>query len=144
MKKNIIKIFLFFLFLSQFSTVLSATSTPTPKPTPDPIILPEDIEGAKKMGEKAWKAIPESLEEAWNDAVIIWQKMAEHIKNFWDLKIKPILESFWKKIEKEILIRKPIIEEEFEKEKKEMKEDIESGAPKAGKNLWERFRELIK
>ena len=134
------------MFLSQFSTVLSATPTPTttPKPTSDPIILPESIEGAKKMGEKAWKAIPEGLEKAWNDAVIIWQKMIEDIKNFWNLKIKTILESFWKKIEKEILIRKPIIEEEFEKEKIEMKEDIESGAPKAGKNLWERFRELIK
>ena len=51
---------------------------------------------------------------------------------------------FWERIErsfkKEVKRRQPIIEEEFKKEQKEMKTE----APKIGKSLWERLKELIK
>jgi len=36
--------------------------------------------------------------------------------------------------------RKPIIEEEFKKEKEELKEEV----PEVTKSLWEKFKELIK
>lgn len=98
--------------------------------------VPEDIEEAKEMGERAIeigkRRIPETIKELWNERVLpMWKKMYEWFKvNIW-LKIQP-------RIEEEIERRVPIIKEEFEKEKQEMKEEL----PEITKTLWERLKEL--
>lgn len=103
--------------------------------------VPETIEGAGEIGEKAWKEIekemPNILEKLWNERVVpVWKNMwywfESKIKNFW----QKVQELFGKEVEK----RKPIIEQEFEKEKQEIKQEL----PKVGQSFWERFKKLIK
>jgi len=114
-----------------------------------PIAPPENLEGAKKMGEKALettqKELPGILEKIWKEEVLpIWQKMYDWFKvNIW-----PKIESLFKtkiqpQITKEVEKRKPIIGEEFQKEKKEMKESVPTTKTTV-LNLWEKFKELIK
>lgn len=60
-------------------------------------------------------------------------------KNIWNAHIGPKIEILWQDIKellgKEIEKRRPIIEEELEKEVEEKKKELPS--------LWERFKELI-
>jgi len=104
-----------------------------------PITRPETLEEAKEMGKRAFettqKELPRILEKIWKEEVLpVWQKMYDWFKeNIWS-KITP-------RAKEEIEKRKPVIEEEFKKEKEELlKEEI----PKVGKSLWEKFKELIK
>lgn len=110
---------------------------------------PTTTEGAKKWLENIWELIkeklPGTLKKIWNEEILpVWQKMGDRAKNIWNSYLYPRLENIWQKIKsvfgEEIEERKPIIEKEFEKEKEEMKGD----APKVGKSLWERFKELIR
>jgi len=107
---------------------------------------PETFGEAKEMGEKALKTtqreLPGILDKIWKEDVLpVWQKMYRWFKiNIW-----PTIESWFKKeveprVKEEAERRKPIIEEEFKKEKEEVKEEL----PGVTKSLWERFKELIK
>ena len=111
-----------------------------------PITLPETLEEAKEIGERAAKEtierLPGILEKIWKEEVLpIWQRMYDwFMTNVW-----PKVESWFKKeveprAKEEIEKRKPIIEEEFKKEKEELKEEV----PEVTKSLWEKFKELIK
>jgi len=66
-------------------------------------------------------------------------KTIDWIKYIWNSYIKLKFKETWQKINsflgKEIENRKPEVQQEFEKEKQEMKDDIP--------NLWQRFKELI-
>ncbi|MEA3344488.1 MAG: hypothetical protein U9Q16_02310 [Patescibacteria group bacterium] len=66
-------------------------------------------------------------------------KTIDWIKYIWNSYIKLWLKGIWQKINsflgKEIENRKPEVQQEFEKEKQEMKDDIP--------NLWQKFKELI-
>ena len=116
---------------------------------------PETLEEVKTIGMKALKLLPETLKGIWQEALGIWQTMGKRAKNFSDSYIWPWFQNILHKIQssfgKEIKQRKPMfnelkihftsdIEEEFKKEKEEMKTEI----PKVGKSLWERFKEIIK
>ena len=105
---------------------------------------PETLEEVKTIGMKALKLLPETLRGIWQEALDIWQIMGKKAKNFSDSYIWPWFQNILHKIQssfgKEIKQRKPVIEEEFKKEKEEMKTEI----PKVGKSLWERFKEIIK
>jgi predicted PurR-regulated permease PerM len=102
------------------------------------IKIPETLREAKEMGEKAlkeaWKQLPGIIEKIWEEQVLpVWQKM-------W----KWFQENVWQKIaslfQKEAEKRKPIIEEEFQKEKEELKEEL----PGTTKSLWEKLKEFLK
>ena len=102
------------------------------------IKVPETLEGAKEMGERALKEarkqLPGIIEKIWKEQVLpVWQKM-------W----KWFQENIWQKIaslfQKEAEKRKPIIEEEFQKEKEELKEEL----PGTTKSLWEKLKEFLK
>lgn len=106
---------------------------------------PENIEEAKELGEKALettqKEMPGLVEKIFNEEVLpIWQKMYDWVKaNIW-----PKIEGFFEKfIKPEVEKRKPVIEEEFEKEKQEMKEEVKNTLPQVLKSLWEKFKDLI-
>lgn len=105
---------------------------------------PETLEETKSVGIKALKIFPAVFKEMWQEALGVWQDIFQKIKNFWVKYINPWFQSLWGRIEhsfrKEAKRREPIIEEEFKKEQKEMAEE----APKVGKSLWERFKDLIK
>jgi len=111
-----------------------------------PLQPPETLEEAKEMGKKALevsqKELPGILEKVWKEEVLpTWQKMYDWFKiNIW-----PKIASWFKKeveprVKEEVEKRKPIIGEEFKKEKEEIKEEL----PEVGKSLWEKFKELIK
>ena len=111
-----------------------------------PLQPPETLEEAKEMGKKALevsqKELPGILEKVWKEEVLpIWQKMYDWFKaNIW-----PKIESWFKKeveprVKEEVEKRKPIIGEEFKKEKEELKGEV----PEVTKSLWEKFKELIK
>jgi len=121
------------------------------------IETPETFEEAEEMGKGFLKEtkerLPRILEKIWEEEVIpVWKKMYEKWRNWWNSYIYPWLQNVWQKILKllgrEIEERKPIIEEQFEKEKEELKqelkEEIKKEAPEVGKTLWEKFKELIK
>jgi hypothetical protein len=111
---------------------------------------PENLEEAKQLGEKAVeftkKEGPGLMQKVWTDeALPIWKKMFEWVKTrFWDDWIGPWLKNIWAKsvsiFKGEVSERKPVVEEEFQKEKQELKKE----APEVGKTLWQKFQELIK
>ena len=135
MKKAITILILFGLLLPSFYFVQAANQSPKP---------PQTLKEAEIVGGKILKLLPETLKEIWQEALEIWQAIKKRVKNFCDSYIWPWFQNIWQKIQfsfgKEIKEKKPIIEEEFKKEKEEMKTEI----PKVGKTLWERFKEIIK
>ena len=126
-KKGVVAILLVSLF--SFGNFAAAQSS---------LDQPETVEEAKELGKKALeigkKELPGIIEKIWEQEVLpIWQKMYNwFLENIWA--------EVWPYAEKEIEKRRPLIEEEFEKEKQELREE----APELGKSLWQRFKELIK
>ena len=109
------------------------------------IKLPGNLEEIKDAGLKALGFIPEFLKRIWDGFSGFCLKVWNFLKNIWNSYIFPFFDNLWQKtLGKEIRERKPVIEEEFKKEKKEMKEEIKAGLPNTLKSLWERFKELIK
>ena len=102
------------------------------------ITAPETIEEAKSFGEKIFQQLPKAIKRIWKEEVIpLWEKT--WVK-WWHSFIKPSIQKIWQKILTLFKKRKPIIKEEFEREKKEMKGEL----PKVKNDLWERFKELWK
>lgn len=141
------KIFLRIILFITISSVLVNVVLPSvsfAQSSPQASGLPETLEGAKSVGIKALRLFPETFKGIWQEALGAWQVIFKKIKNFWANYINPWFQSLWGTIDnsfkKELKRREPIIEEEFKKEQKEIKEE----APRVGKSLWERFRELIK
>ena len=125
------------------------------------IKAPETIEEAKGVTERGFKKVledlPEILKKIWREEVLpVWRKMGDWFRNIWENYIKSSLHDFWysslkPKIQsflerikellgKEVEERKPIIEEEFKKEKEELMEEL----PGVTKSLWERFKALLR
>jgi len=104
----------------------------------------ESLEEFKKSDKKFLEFFPKAIKGAWQEALKVWRKIADWIKNIWDSYIFPWIQGVWQKIsdffKKEVWERKLIteIEEEFkvveEKEK----------TPEEEKNLWEKFWERLK
>lgn len=84
--------------------------------------------------------IGEWLSSLWQETLKICQNIVDWAKNIWDSYIYPWFQDICQKTEE----RKPVIEQEFEKEKEEMKKDI----PGVSKSLWDqlsqKFKEITK
>ena len=104
---------------------------------------PETLEEAKTLGERVLIGFPQALKEPWQQALAVWGKMFNWFKDFYQSYISSWLRGIWYKVlsvlGKEVEKRKPEIQEGFEEEKQEMKEE----SVKTGKSLWQRFKELI-
>ncbi len=98
-----------------------------------PIKAPDTLEDAKSFAINIITAMPEGIKGAWEEAKEIWQKTWVSWWKNWG-------KGHWQGIEN----RGPMIKEEFQKEKQEMKEEIEKETRSIEKNIWERFKELIK
>jgi len=141
--KSIITKYLLSFLLISFLLTNTAYSL-----TQEPTEAPRTLEEAESLGERILFGFPEALKKPWEEALVIWGKIANWFRGFWNSYILPLFQSVWYNISsflgKEVERRKPEIKEEFEKEKKEMKEEIKVEVPKIGESIWQRFKELIK
>ena len=103
-----------------------------------------------------WQKLGENVTNWWKTSLLPWLKSiiptlkswsSETISWFsgiWYETIKPWISNLLDKIKgflgEEITERKPVIEQEFEKEKQEIKQEI----PEVSKGLWQRLKELFK
>jgi len=101
-----------------------------------PLHAPKDLEEIQEFGEGMLEAskeqLPDIIKRLWNEDVMpLWQKMYD----WFDLNIgSKFKEVFDEEVEK----RRPVVEQEYEKEKEEVKEEL----PIVTQNLWERLLEL--
>ena len=130
-----------------------------------PIEVPKTIEEGKnvviKAAEKIIELLPEIIKRTWREDVIpLWEKMWQWFKDFWRSyatktfnyvwysNLKPIIkssvqkvgDSFMRFVGKEVDEKRSVIEEEFEKEKKEIRESL----PQDTETIWQRFKDLFK
>ncbi len=103
--------------------------------------IPETIDEAKQMGLNLLPLMPGFLQSTWQEALTVWKWCFKKAESLWISYIAP---SFNKYILPKIKERTPIIKEEFEKEKGEMKQDAKTVVPEVSKSLWGKFKELIK
>lgn len=105
--------------------------------------IPGTFDEAKDFLFSIIKPLPDAMKGVWQQALVIWQKMAGFFKGIWDLKVKPWFQSIWQEIlgffGRELEKKELMIQEEIEKEKEEIKKEI----PKVGKNIWEKIKGLI-
>jgi len=95
--------------------------------------LPKDLEEAKKMGEQAMETVPQIVIRSWKEEVLpVWKGMYQwFLVNIWSGIFKQEIEP---RVVEEYENRKSIVQEEFPKEKQEIKEELPA--------LWERFMKL--
>lgn len=110
-----------------------------------PIQAPETVQEAQQFGIQILQGIPGAVKEVWDTQVMpLWTKMWHWVKNLWDSTIYSFVRGIWDRVlsffGQEIEKRKPLIEEEFQKEKQELQQEIEESIPQAGKTLWERLK----
>lgn len=131
------KYFFITILISTFIIFLLGNFCLAQEGVPSSSRAPESLEEVASLIKRIIRGFPEAMKGVWREA-------ADWFKGLWNSYIFPWLQGIWHKIlgflGKEVEKRKPEIEEEFEKEKEEMREEI----PKAGKTLWQRFKELIK
>jgi len=106
------------------------------------IQAPETFEQAQEIGEKALEVgkeeLPDIIKDIWhNDVLPIWQKMYDWFyENIW-LEVK---DPFGSRVEQEIEIRKEIVDQEFEQEKKEVKKEL----PGILDKTWKFIRDVVR
>ena len=143
-------IFLFILATFTFSPPAGGFASAQADPK---LQVPETLDDAKEgvlnVSDKIIAAIPGVISGIWEREVVpVWKTMWSWVKEeIWQKRVQPALETLWDKIMeffgKEVEKRKPLIEQEFEQEKQELKQDIENYGKDAGKGLWARFLGLF-
>lgn len=112
--------------------------------------VPQTLDEAKEVGgqiiETTEKELPGTIERIWKEEVLpVWGKIFDWTrKEIWDSRMLPWFKGIGQKV-KEIFLgevdrRKPQVQEDFQQEKQELKQE----APVVTKSLWEKFMELIK
>lgn len=101
-----------------------------------PFTLPETPEDLKAAGIRALKLVPEFIKE-------VLQGFFKFLQDLW----KWFSDNIWQKVKDFftplIKERREIIEQELEKEKETLWQEIKSFVPKATKFLWEKIRSLF-
>ena len=112
------------------------------------ITAPENLDQAKTLGERILTGLPQAMKNPWKVALRVWGNMYDVGSGWGRAYILPWAKGIWLNIKapliKEIQRRKPAAEQELQTQTKEMKQEIKTEASKAGKSLWQRFKELIK
>tara|TARA_Y100000310_G_C20493744_1_gene720525 strand:+ start:502 stop:945 length:444 start_codon:yes stop_codon:yes gene_type:complete len=127
---------------------LSAVPVMAQEETVPIIQAPETVEEAQEFGLQILEDIPGTVQGVWKTQVVpLWAKMWSITKNIWDTTVFSWVKEWWDKIlslfGQEIEKRKPLIEEEFQKEKEELKQELQEKIPKPGKTLWSLIREFF-
>ncbi len=112
-----------------------------------PLNQPETKEEFQAIGERTTRLLPDAIGNAWKEAINILKKtyngVIEWLKEIWE-KVRLFFERLITILKGETERRKPIIEEEFQKEKQEMRGEVAKELPNVRKTLWQKFLELIK
>lgn len=96
--------------------------------------MPQTIEEAESLGMRILTALPDAVKKVWREeALPLWQKMWDWAQGPWNSYVKPKIEFWWQKFLNFLGKETPDLEKEFQKERKEMQKD-----------LWQRFRDLLK
>lgn len=104
------------------------------------IEAPKNLKEAKKMGKTFIKSLPKIFKEIWQEGSRVAILMYQKARDIWNTYIFPWLDKF---VLEKIKKRKPLIEEEFKKEKTEMGKEIKTEIPQIRKSLWQKLKELI-
>lgn len=136
-----------FLF-STVITVSAATNTQSvPEDGSSDVRIPENTADFQEAGNNFISLFPESLKQTWNQALGFWARIGDRFKELWSngigSRVSSIVDRFNSIIGREKAIRGPIIQNEFEKEKTEMKDSINNDLPPVTKSIWEKLRELF-
>lgn len=105
--------------------------------------VPKTFEETKDYLFSIIKPLPNAMKGVWQEALVVWQKMADFSKGLFDSKIKPWFQGVWQEIlgffGRELEKKELMIQEEIEKEKEEIKKEI----PKVGRSIWEKIKGLM-
>jgi len=128
------------LFILILTITLSALPIAT-KAQLSSIKAPETIEEAGEFGIQILQALPGSFQETWKTQVLpLWTNMWNIAKNIWDATISSFVKGLWDQalslFGQEIESRKPLFEEEFQREKEQLQQEIEENLPESSKTLW--------
>ena len=134
-----------------FSTVMivsAATNTQSvPKGGSSDVRIPENAADFQKAGNNFISLFPESLKQTWNQALGFWARIGDRLNDLWangiNSRVSSIVDRFNSIIGREKAIRGPIIRNEFEKEKTEMKDSINNDLPPVTKSIWDSIRGLF-
>src|SRR4030042_101456 len=136
MNYGLVMLIIFGFFLPNLAFLQNQSITP-----------PKTFEEAKELGEEVvavgQKELPGTLEKIWQEEVLpVWHRMYDWFKeNIWPKILSWFRREVEPKAKEEIEKRTPIIEEEFQKEKEEIKKEIqEEVIPKDTKSLWENLK----
>jgi len=95
---------------------------------------PKTMEEAESLGMKILTALPGAAKKVWQEeAMPFLLKMWNWAKGIWDTYIGYRVGNLWQKVLDLLGKEKPDLKEEFQKEKEEMEKD-----------LWDRFKDLLK
>lgn len=110
--------------------------------------LPSTFDEAGTLFVQSLKGIPKAIGEAFGAVWTTTKQLFEWARELWDKYVRHWIQRLWQKILSllgtEIQKRKPIVEQELEKEKQEITREAAEQARKAGEGLWERLKNLIK
>ncbi|MCK4781468.1 hypothetical protein KAS79_00890 [Candidatus Parcubacteria bacterium] len=136
------KLYKTMLILSMIGLILPCFGFAQPTTTEnEPLEAPGTLEQAKSLIIELIMAIPEGMNSAWQEAKEIWQNTWV---NWWGSYIKPNIIKIENWIKNLWQDTTPMIEQEFEKEKQEIKQDLGEQGEKVKQGIWERFKQLIK
>lgn len=112
------------------------------------IQLPSTREEAFSFFLRILKFLPQAFISAIQETWSIFLQIIDFGGGLWDKYVWPQIKGLWQRILSllgtEVQKRKPIIEQELEKEKQEVQREVKHQTEKAATGLWERLKELIK
>ena len=108
---------------------------------------PKTLEEGGDFAIKLIKPLPLALQNAWQDALRLWDDLWLRVKKTWDETIREKIDYLFLKIKnlikKEVENRKPIIKEGLEEEKQEITQEAKTEGLKLGEGLWDQLKDLI-
>lgn len=126
-RRGVIILVISAIFIPVFSPILAQNEAQ----------IPQTLDEAQLRGKSILGAVPGVLSRLWQELKGYVYMFIDWLIRVWKNYLYPPIRSFWNR---EVEPRKPGVEQEFQKEKQEMGQDIQTEVPK----LWDRFMNLIK
>jgi len=131
-----------------FTIALGAIPVAAQEVTFPSVQAPETIEEAQEFGIQILQDLPNAMREAWETQVLpLWTNMWNTAENLWDTTVFAWVKGLWDQalslFGQEIEKRKPLFEEEFQKEKEQLTQEIEEKLPESGKTLWSIIKRFL-
>jgi hypothetical protein len=121
---------------------------------PQTLRVPDTLEEAKEqslsVGNKIAGILPGVVQNIWETQVLpVWRNMWKWTQEeLWQKRVQPVAQNLIDKgkvlLGREVEQRRPIIEQELQKEKQELSEELKTHTQNTGKSIWERFKDLFR